>query len=184
MSIQTKQEIIDALDQKVIAFNKYISTLNKEQFENSPGGKWSAGQNLDHLIRAVKPLQLAYSLPKFILKLVFGKSNRPSKSYEQLVEKYKMKLTAGGTASRPFVPPVALFEKRDLMLNSYSRQKQNLLKKIQRQTEADLDKYILPHPLLGKLTMREMLFFTIYHNEHHLNLLQQRESITQSHQSA
>ena len=34
-------------------------------------------------------------------------------------------------------------------------------------SEKDLDNYILPHPLLGKLTIREMLFFTIYHVQHH-----------------
>jgi hypothetical protein len=30
-----------------------------------------------------------------------------------------------------------------------------------------LDLLILPHPLLGKLTLREMLYFTLYHVEHH-----------------
>jgi len=39
--------------------------------------------------------------------------------------------------------------------------------------EDDLDRVMLPHPLLGKLTLREMLFFTIYHVEHHLGILRQ-----------
>jgi len=30
-----------------------------------------------------------------------------------------------------------------------------------------VDQYQLPHPVLGKLTIREMLFFTIYHNLRH-----------------
>jgi hypothetical protein len=34
----------------------------------------------------------------------------------------------------------------------------------------------LPHPLLGKLTLREMLYFTAYHADHH------RHSIEASHQ--
>ena len=33
--------------------------------------------------------------------------------------------------------------------------------------EEDLDNYILPHPLIGKTTIREMLYFTIYHVQHH-----------------
>ena len=33
--------------------------------------------------------------------------------------------------------------------------------------ENDLDRYQLPHPLLGKLTIREMLYFAIYHNLRH-----------------
>jgi hypothetical protein len=30
----------------------------------------------------------------------------------------------------------------------------------------------LPHPLLGKLTLREMIYFTIYHVQHHHKLVQ------------
>lgn len=40
----------------------------------------------------------------------------------------------------------------------------------QSKTCDELDKYILPHPLLGKLTIREMMYFTIYHVEHHKKL--------------
>jgi hypothetical protein len=92
MQIQNKPQIISALNENVDAFNNYITPLNKEQFETSSDGKWSAGQNLDHLIRAIKPLQLAYGLPKFALRLLFGKTNRPSKTYDELVAKYKQNL--------------------------------------------------------------------------------------------
>ena len=148
--------------------------LDKEQFELSPNGKWSAGQNLGHLIRAIKPLQIAYCLPKFVLSILFGTTNRPSRTYDELVIKYKAKLTAGGKASGPFIPPAIGFEKKDKLIKKYADQKQKLIAKIKKQSEADLDKYILPHPLLGKVTLREMLYFTIHHNEHHLELLKSR----------
>ena len=174
MQIHDKPQIIAALNEKVEAFNQYISPLNKEQFEVSPNGKWSAGQNLDHLIRAIKPLQIAYTLPKFVLTILFGKTNRPSRTYDELVIKYEAKLTAGGKASRPFIPPTVSFEKRAGLIKRYTAQKQKLIAKIEKQSDADLDKYILPHPLLGKVTLREMLYFTIHHNEHHLKLLKSR----------
>jgi hypothetical protein len=183
MPVQNKTQIRDALIEKVNAFNEFISTLNKEEFEASPNGKWSAGQNLDHLIRAIKPLQLAFSLPKFILRLLFGKANRPSKTYDQLVDKYKTKLAAGGKASGPYVPGPVRFERKFLLIRNYEKQKERLSGKIQKQNEADLDNYILPHPLLGKVTLREMLYFTIYHNQHHLESLKQRE-ITTAHLSS
>ena len=44
---------------------------------------------------------------------------------------------------------------------------EKLVHKLDKFTEDDLDKYVLPHPLLGKLTLREMLCFTIYHVRHH-----------------
>lgn len=174
MQVHDKPQIISALSEKVDAFTNYIVPLNKEQFEATPNGKWSAGQNLDHLIRAIKPLQLAYSLPKFALNILFGKTNRPSRTYDELVTKYKTKLAAGGKASGPFIPPAIRFEKKDELIKKYADQKQKLISKIEKQSEADLDKYILPHPLLGKVTLREMLYFTIHHNEHHLGLLTSR----------
>lgn len=88
--------------------------------------------------------------------------------------KYKAKLAAGGKARGPFIPPVILFENKESLIKQYLLQKEKLISKIKRQSEEELDLYILPHPLLGKLTLREMLFFTIYHNRHHLELLQKR----------
>ena len=174
MQIQNKSQIILALNENIDAFNNYIAPLTKEQFEASPSSKWSAGQNLDHLIRAIRPLQLAYGLPKFALRILFGKTNRPSKTYDELVTKYKAKLAAGGRASGPFIPSFIDFEKKDELIKKYAEQKQKLILKIEKQNEKDLDVYLLPHPLLGKVTLREMLYFTIHHNEHHLELLKSR----------
>jgi len=174
MAVYNKQELSSALEEKVNAFNNYVASLNKEQFEANPGDKWSAGQNLDHLIRSIRPLQLAYSLPKFILRIAFGKANRPSRSYEEIVQKYVSKLATGGRASGPFIPPVILFEQKDSLIKKYTRHKKKLTGKIGNHSEEDLDKYILPHPLLGKVTLREMIFFTIHHNEHHLETLKSR----------
>ena len=63
---------------------------------------------------------------------------------------------------------------QDKLIKKYVLHKEKLIAKIEKQTESDLDKYILPHPLLGKVTLREMLYFTIHHNEHHLELLRNR----------
>jgi len=42
--------------------------------------------------------------------------------------------------------------------------------------EPQLDQYIAPHPLLGKITLRELCYFTIYHTKHHLNIIKERLS--------
>lgn len=170
-----KDEIAIQLEEKITAFVNYIKSLSRVEFEAAPHEKWSAGQNLDHLIKSIQPLQLPFRLPKFILKRMFGKANRPSKTYDELVAKYKVKLAAGGKARGPFIPPVILFETKESLTNQYLLQKEKLIRKIKRQREEELDLYILPHPLLGKLTLREMLFFTIYHNQHHLESLQKRD---------
>src|SRR5215510_4524963 len=129
MQIHDKPQIISALNEKIDAFNSYITPLDREQFEATPNGKWSAGQNLDHLIRSIRPLQLAYGLPKFALTILFGKTNRPSRTYDELVTKYKTKLAAGGRASGPFIPPKIDFQKKETLIEKYTEQKQKLIAK-------------------------------------------------------
>ncbi|HEY1013545.1 MAG TPA: DinB family protein, partial [Herpetosiphonaceae bacterium] len=36
-------------------------------------------------------------------------------------------------------------------------------------SESEADAHVLPHPVLGNLTIREMLRFAAYHNQHHVN---------------
>jgi len=170
-SISDKLSIASGLDEAVESVCDYVRRLNRDEFNFAPAEKWNAGQQLDHLIRSIKPLNLAYGLPVVILKWRFGVSNRPSKTYQGLVEKYESKLALGGKASGRFIPTPVSYELKDQLCNNYHHEKEKLNKKIKRMEEDVLDKYILPHPLLGKLTLREMLFFTIYHNHHHLNLM-------------
>ena len=59
-------------------------------------------------------------------------------------------------------------------MSKRAEQSQQLWSAVGSWREADLDRYLLPHPLLGKLTIREMLFFTLYHNYHHVQSLATR----------
>jgi hypothetical protein len=169
--IADKASITLALNEAVESVCNYVKQLSKEQFNFAPPDKWNAGQQLDHLIRSIKPLNLAYALPVTLLKLRFGITNRPSKTYHGLVDKYESKLALGGRASGRFIPTLVAYESKDKLCVKYQNEKEKLNKKISRIDEEVLDKYILPHPLLGMLTLREMLYFTIHHNHHHLNLM-------------
>lgn len=147
-------------------FIESIKSMSKESQKISNNGKWSAAQKLDHIVRSVSPVKLAFSLPKFLLKLIFGKANRKSRSYDELIAKYHEKLKAGGRASARFVPPPKIDSIENLS-TKLEEATHSLSTKINSFSEAQLDLLILPHPLLGKLTLREMLYFTIYHVQHH-----------------
>jgi hypothetical protein len=41
-------------------------------------------------------------------------------------------------------------------------------------SERALDRLRLPHPGMGPLTVREMAFFTLYHNTHHVFAAERR----------
>ena len=166
-----KEELVILLQNNHAQYLALIQLLNEEDFCFAPPEKWSAGQQTDHLVKSVSPVNMALGLPLFIPKLLFGTANRHSRNYEALIEKYNLKLLDGGKASGRFVPkPVTAHQKEDLI-----KQLQFLVKKLctktGKLTEASLDKYVLPHPLLGKLTFREMLYFTAYHVEHHRQLV-------------
>ncbi len=142
--------------------------MDENTFIQNPSGKWSAGQHLDHLIKSGKPILMVLKLPHFLLRLFFGRPNRTGRSYEELVKKYRSKLDAGGKAPGRFIPPVVSFPEKDRKIDFFRSLKEKLKKEVAKLSEEQLDNYLLPHPLLGKLTLREMLFFTIYHNQHHL----------------
>lgn len=163
----TKPDIINELLARHKRFTAHIVALPEKSFLFSFSGKWTAGQQLEHIHRAVNPLVLALRLPKFALRLAFGTSNRPSRDYDALVAKYHAKLAAGGTASGRFVPPPVAFADRESLRAETLATVQKVCNALERFTEDDLERYILPHPLLGKITLREMMYFTAYHVEHH-----------------
>ena len=41
------------------------------------------------------------------------------------------------------------------------------MKLVRKWDEDDLDLYVIPHPLMERLTFQEILYFTIYHVQHH-----------------
>ena len=100
-------------------------------------------------------------------KLLFGKANRPSRSYEEVVAKYQKVLGEGAKAGRGFIPPVIPFVKKERLLKKYKQVCDKLVKVVSGMSESDLDTLVVPHPLLGKMTMRELLYFTLYHVQHH-----------------
>ena len=111
-----------------------------------------------------------------MLRWYAGKPNRPSRSYDELIAKYKTKLQQGGKASGKFVPAIiSLKEGKEKMLGNFSRSMNRLIHGIEHNwNDQQLDQYIAPHPLLGKITLRELGYFTIYHTHHHLAIIKER----------
>lgn len=160
-----KTEIQESLLKNHAEFTGFIGGLTDVVARNSMPGKWTPLQQLDHIAKSVGPVKLAFSVPKFVLPPLFGRANRASLSYSDLVTKYQSKLSAGGKSPTRFLPDTTC--DRVDMIKMLEGKVQTLANKVDRFSEEELDHYILPHPLLGKVTMREMLYFTIYHVEHH-----------------
>lgn len=172
----TKEEIASCLMESAKSLLACTDRLNNERFfAPAAASAWSPAQHLDHLTRSAAAVNYALSMPRFILRF-FGTPNRAGKTYDELKKKYLEKLAGGGRASGRYIPPEVNKIDRNKALARYRKVSEKLLLKVSAMKEADMDKYLLPHPLLGKLTIREMLFFTIYHTYHHLDIINNNRS--------
>lgn len=172
IELTTKTDLISALKDSIQRAENWFSEIPASDFFTRQGEIWSPSDNVDHLIKAVKPIIKALRLPKFTLHTMFGKPEKPSMTYEELCQIYRDELAKGAQASGRFLPNQespgenADTQKREL-LEQWSNASAELVSIVEILDENELDQYLLPHPILGKLTIREMLFFTIYHNLRH-----------------
>jgi hypothetical protein len=166
-----KQEIIRLLEKSYTAFSDEIEVMNEDEFRKFARGKWNASQHADHLNRSLLPLIFALKLPVLLAKMLFGKAKQSSSTYEDLVTKYLTKLASGSKAVHPFIPSRFAYKSKETLLKKLNANLKNLLRLLEKYQENQFDEIMLPHPILEKITLREMLYFTIYHAVHHRKLM-------------
>jgi DinB superfamily len=164
-----KKVIVENLKTSYQQFIDLINDLSDEKLVHAPEGKWNAMQQLDHLCSSVSAVNMVFKYPKFIVKWKFGTANRISKSYEGLVAKYQERLTVANVPPARFQPKPLTASAKQERLNQLQLALDKMCNGTLKMSEKDLDELVLPHPLLGKITLREMLYFTIYHAEFHEN---------------
>jgi len=171
--MMTKPEVIDALKQKHQTLYDWLKNHPDENWPKGPMGKWNTGEHIVHLIQSEAALNKAFLLPKFYLVYKFGKNNRENRTYDQIVKKYQDKLAAnpGVVANTSKKMPQIIPANKASYISKLEKEKMKLIKKFQKWTDHDLDTYLLPHPLMGRMTVREIVIWTAYHTEHHYNIL-------------
>ncbi len=172
-----KEEIIKMYQDLHSEMEAFLPELNAEEKKKDINGKWSVLQNLDHLNKVFVLLNRAVSKPKLLLRWAFGKPNRPGRNYEALVARYHQK------AQGPAVAPEEYRAQENLNLSAIAVEQEfkiaseKFIGLIERKwSDKQLDKYLLVHPLLGKLTIREMLYFVHWHTKHHFSAMQLAQS--------
>lgn len=175
-NIHTKEEIVAGIHDCFDRAMAYVRDQADSSFEKPlADGKWSTAQNIDHLCSSTFPIAKALAMPKLMMKMTFGTNNRKEKTISEVFEKYKVALGNGLKAPSQFTPPEIANHQKAATLEKFQSAKNKLIKVLDKWDEKALSKYILPHPAIGKLTTREMLLFTIFHTEHHLNTIKSFE---------
>lgn len=172
----TKAEIAAALAAEVTAVHNFFAAITVDQFFAAPAGIWTPAENLVHLIKSIAPVAMALTIPRTALRIRFGWVNHETRSLAQVRHTYvNDALGNGGQAGGPFVPEVKddfSAAHQTAILAKWTDKGTELQASLEKWPDKALDSYLLPHPLLGKMTVREILFFTLYHNLHHVNDVQ------------
>ena len=164
---KSKATIVADLKSSFEVLYKTAHLVPDDLFNASKENKWTPAENISHLVNATKMTLLAYALPKFLPALLYSKSKRRSRTYNEVVETYHEKLAGGAKAFGPYVPKKINYD-RDKITTQLLSEGEKLAQTIEdKWTEEQLDTYQVKHPILGKLTLRELAYFTIYHNIHH-----------------
>lgn len=160
------QELIDALNANHNAFAAYIATLPEANITISANGKWSAAQHFAHVCLCLDPIAQALRSKQFIQDK-FGVLSRPVLSYNQVIDTYKKGLAAGGKAPERFVPGDIAATDIPQYNDSLAAALGSISASLGGYTDHELDTLILPHPFLGPLAIRELLYVMAYHPTHH-----------------
>lgn len=170
----SKDEIAVTMGTVFSTINNTITELPEGILSQKPNQKWSIAEQFTHLIQSCYPVASALKLPKEQLAN-FGTPNKASRTFEELKEVYYTALAGGLKAGGAFVPKVDEGTTKASMLESWKGIGAKFQTRISEWNDNDLDNYFIPHPAIGNLTVREMLFFTIFHNTHHLKAIEALE---------
>lgn len=168
-----KLAIADLIEEKYQVLFDWLNQQPTENWETGPEGKWTTSQHILHLVNSLQLLNNALSYPRFFLKYKFGLSNRPSRSYEEVVKKYQDKLVENLDKSIEFNKDLKspLLKDKPRLMTRLQIQHKKLQYKTRKISDVNLDTLVIPHPLMGKMTVRELIMWAAYHTEHHTTIL-------------
>lgn len=153
----------------------FLENQPSEFWSHGPKGKWNTGQQALHLLQTIKALNDALSLPRFFMKYKFGSANRAVRNYDEVVRRYNQRLSDAKnatfkTSAEMKIPPLS---DKTYLLNRLKMENKKLQYKTKKMQDKDMDAMVLPHPLMGKMPVRELMMWTIYHVIHHANCLKE-----------
>jgi hypothetical protein len=161
-----KETLFQQFQKNHFDFIEYINTLTEEQFLFSKNQKWTAGQQLEHLVISIKTFTNGVT-NKMLLLEKFGTITRPRFDDENVVKNYKNALANGGKAPSVFLPNVVEWTQKEAFIQDIYKYLTRLENNFLQYTDQEIDTFAIPHPLLGLMSIGEMCQMLTYHVLHH-----------------
>jgi hypothetical protein len=168
----TKLEILAALESNAQAIAEFFSAIPDPQMFDGDPDYWSPAHHLAHLTKTSASVERALRSGALPLH-----PTARSRTYAEVRD--------AATASLGATPKGRLLEmgrgvviapgtSRTQVVNGFTTASAELRATAAAWTEEDLDRFALTHPLIGEMTVREMLLFFVVHERHHLKLVRAR----------
>ncbi len=164
-----KSEIITNLNRAHLAFWETAIQLPNPTI--SVNDRWSVAQNVEHINIALLRVGNYLLLPKNKIESNFGLSERNSISNDDLIQNYLKALANGVKATAAFIPELNIDTNIEDLVDQGKHLLRVFISNLENWSEEDLERYNCPHPVLGNTTVREILYFTIYHVQHHNEII-------------
>jgi len=178
MDVQTKSQLTTDLKNAFLETIEWVNQQPADHFNmDMVSGKWTIAGHLYHLIKSTKAVSQGMKMPKAQLEGLFGKINRAERSYEGMIEKYTRTINdVKFKTPNPYEAEAGRTFDQPSLIKRFEHELDQFISVLENWKEDDMGNYVMPHPAMGKCTMREFCYFTILHTYHHLNLLKMNYS--------
>lgn len=169
---RSKEEILScfAVLQKEVEL--YFLKVSVPYFFTHNLGGWSVAENLSHITFTTNMISLALHIPNWLSRIFFGKSKQEISFLEtkrKFEEKMKNPHDAGFYSPAIETPPADPPSKILGLVKEWNHACINLNRSLESVSEGELSSYRLPHPVMGKVSYREICFLQILHILHHID---------------
>ncbi len=171
----SKSEILASLRDVSNKVKDYYTSISPELFFHDGLGGWSPAQNLSHITFIASLAANLFKLPRFLLVL-FGKQDH-QRDFKTLHDDYLGSdkfIYIGPLAPSTIQPPSNAKEVIHKMASDWIKSSEEIISALQSVPEEDFDNYSIPHPSMGMLSYREMVYVLIIHPIHHTYKVEQK----------
>jgi len=167
-----KYHLLEMVRENTEMVANFFERIPIEIFFKKNGNGWSAGENLIHLHKSTLPVSLSLITPKILLRMMFGTESEIKEPLEIMKRLYFSKLQSGAHAGI-FTPQIIVEgrmnpNEKAKLLKKWNDLSCEYILRIGKWTDKEMSECNLPHPILGKISVKQIICFSVFHNEHHV----------------
>lgn len=180
MKILSLKSLVKFLSELKIEAHELIESIDSEDWLRKDSiEKWSMCEHFGHLILAGFPIASLFKQEDDFFQ-TFGTAPIEKRTYEELKALYMVKISEGILAFPSTVPKANDLRNVSESLDIWYVLIDKLVNRILSNWNEDrLNKFQMPHPGLGLITPREMIYFKHFHAQHHFKIIEKMKLFKQ-----